>query len=114
MARDCWQYYNVNYIENSMLPPYSSIDVILIDYYDQHWYMDYVASSHVIGQKASLEFIHDNYFQQRISTVDGASHLIFRIEPTIVTSNIGAIKLPKVPYLPTVCTIATVTYIMMV
>ena len=99
MARDCWQYhYSVNFIENPIVSPCSTAEATIRDYYDQHWYMDSRASSHVIGQKESLELLYDNYSNQRISTANGASHPISRIGSTSVSFATNIINLVRILY----------------
>ena len=57
-----------------MVPSYPSTEASLVEYYNQHWYMDSEATSHVIGQKASLELLHDGNPNYNISIVDRATH----------------------------------------
>ena len=63
MARDSWKYNNINYIENQIIPPYPTTEASLAEYYNQQWqwYMDFGVTSHITGQKASLELLHDEH-----------------------------------------------------
>ena len=81
-----------------MIPPYSSAKASLAKYYNQQWYMESRASSHITCQKANPELLHDGHPSYSISTTDTAIHSISRIGSTIVSSNSREIRLPHVFY----------------
>ena len=79
--------------------PYLQANTILSDYYDQNWYLDSGASSHVIGHQGSLT-LDNNTTRQNVSTADGASHQVAGIGTTTVSSQTGSINLNRVLYVP--------------
>ena len=79
--------------------PYLQANTILSDYYDQNWYLDSGASSHVIGQQGSLT-LDNNTTGQNVSIADGASHQVAGIGSTTVSSQISSINLNRVLYVP--------------
>jgi hypothetical protein len=75
-------------------------DAVLSNYYDQNWYLDSGASSHITSQHAILELIDNNYIGQSVSTADGVFHKISGIGSTSVNSGSGSINLKQVLYVP--------------
>jgi hypothetical protein len=81
-------------VDNSQL----HADAMLSNYYDQNWYLDLGASSHVTCQHASLELVDSNFTGQSVSTADGVSHEINGIGSTSVNLGSGSINLKQVLY----------------
>jgi hypothetical protein len=98
-AKDC-QNYHAHYIGNETYvgAVENNADYVLGQYYDQNWYMDSRASSHVTGQQASLELISDSLPAQNVTTADGNSHRVGVVGSTTVASTSGGINLHKVLY----------------
>jgi hypothetical protein len=84
------------YVDNNQL----HADAVLSNYYDQNWYLDSGASSHITSQHAILELIDNNYIGQSVSTADGVFHKISGIGSTSVNSGSGSINLKQVLYVP--------------
>ena len=90
IARNCYNnYISINctqgkYYEDNLLvytqgkyypdnPPLHA-NANLSEHYDQNWYLDSGASSHVTSQQGSLALENNTIPGQNISIVDGASH----------------------------------------
>ena len=84
-----------------MFQPYPNVEASLAKYYNQQWYMDFGATSHVTGQKASLELLQEGHLSYGISKVDGVTHQVSRVGFTTIASTSGEIKLPNVLFVPT-------------
>ena len=87
------------YGDYSLENPSLQANAVLSDYYDQNWYLDSGASSHVIGHQGSLT-LDNNTTRQNVSTADGASHQVAGIGTTTVSSKTGSINLNRVLYVP--------------
>jgi hypothetical protein len=75
-------------------------NAVLSNYYDQNWYLDSGASSHITSQQGSLALENNTILGQNISTADGASHQVAGIGSTTVSSHSGSINLKRVFYVP--------------
>jgi hypothetical protein len=118
-ARDCWNTNSsVNFVhvdhsypntpdpnttvfsENYVGAVDHSAAAAFTDYYDDQWYVDSGATSHVTGQQATLELVHDNSMGHTVTTADGGNHQVSGIGSTTVNTTSGGINLNRVLYVP--------------
>jgi hypothetical protein len=92
--------YHPNYVEGKTYvgAVESNVATTISEYYDNNWYMDSWASSHVIGQYSNLELVDEPLHTQNVTTGDGQTHRISAIGTTTINSGSWEIKLNKVLY----------------
>jgi hypothetical protein len=109
LARNCWyNVANLNYVDsndNYVGENYAGVveynaATAFTNYYNNNWYVDSGATSHVTGQRASLELLQDNSRNQTVTTAGGGSHQISGIGSTTVMADSGGINLNRVLYVP--------------
>jgi hypothetical protein len=107
IARDYWQQqHNANYtgfdsqITYYLEPSQFNADAVFSNYYDQNWYVDTGASSHLTGDSSNLDLDTYRSSSQTVSTVDGVSHPVQGFGSASVSFWSGSIKLQHILYIP--------------
>jgi hypothetical protein len=74
-------------------PSQYNADAVFSNYYDQNWYVDFGASSHLTGDSSNLDLDTHSSSSQTVSTADGVSHPVRGSGSASVSSSSGSIKL---------------------